>query len=137
MEGHWGMGSTISSHASNRRFEVGAPGGGKGKDDTAKQLRLALSDRIEDNLTSLLAKAEEILIANRIQVLALAHALETHKTMSGEDVAAVIDGHQGSLVDGRPYLQSDLQEKIEQYHVASLAAHREHRTPDVALPIIA
>jgi ATP-dependent Zn protease len=32
MEGHWGMGSTISSHASNRRFEVGTPGGGKGKD---------------------------------------------------------------------------------------------------------
>ena len=137
MEGHWGMGSTISSHASNRRFEVGAPGGGKGKDDTAKQIRLALSDRIEDNLTSLLAKAEEILIVNRIQVLALAHALETHKTMSGEDVAAVIDGHQGSLVDGRPYMEIDLQEKIEQYHVASLVAHREHRTPDVALPIIA
>ena len=57
--------------------------------------------------------------------------------MSGEDVAAVIDGHQGSLVDGRPYMEIDLQEKIEQYHVASLVAHREHRTPDVALPIIA
>jgi ATP-dependent Zn protease len=137
MEGHWGMGSTISSHASNRRFEVGAPGGGKGKDDTAKQIRLALSDRIEDNLTGLLAKAEEILIANRKQVLALAHALETHKTMSGEDVAAVIDGLQGSLVDGRPYMEIDLQERIEQYHDASLVAHREHRTPDVALPIIA
>ncbi len=137
MEGHWGMGSTISSHASNRRFEVGAPGGGKGKDDTAKQIRLALSDRIEDNLTGLLAKAEEILIANRKEVLSLAHALETHKTMSGEDVAAVIDGTQGALVDGRPYLDSNLQEKIEEYHVASLVAHREHRTPDVALPIIA
>jgi len=137
MEGHWGMGSTISSHASNRRFEVGAPGGGKGKDDTAKQIRLALSDRIEDNLTGLLAKAEEILIANRKQVLALAHALETHKTMSGEDVASVIDGLQGSLVDGRPYMDVDLQERIEQYHDASLVAHREHRTPDVALPIIA
>lgn len=137
MEGHWGMGSTISSHASNRRFEVGAPGGGKGKDDTAKQIRLALSDRIEDSLTGLLAKAEEILITNRMQVLALAHALETHKTMSGEDVAAVIDGLQGSLVDGRPYMEIELQERIERYHVASLVAHREHRTPDVALPIIA
>ena len=137
MEGHWGMGSTISSHASNRRFEVGAPGGGKGKDDTAKQIRLALSDRIEDSLTGLLAKAEEILITNRMQVLALAHALETHKTMSGEDVAAVIDGLQGSLVDGRPYMEIELQERIERYHVASLVAHREHRTPDVGLPIIA
>jgi cell division protease FtsH len=137
MEGHWGMGSTISSHASNRRFEVGAPGGGKGKDDTAKQIRHALSDRIEDNLTGLLAKAEEILIANRKEVLSLAHALETHKTMSGEDVAAVIDGVKGSLVDGRPYLESELQLRIEKYHEASLVAHRNHRTPDIALPVIA
>ena len=103
MEGHWGMGSTISSHVSNRRFEMGSPGGGKGKDDTEKQMRLALSDRIEENLGKLLTQAEEILVANRNQVLALAHALETYKTMSGEDVAAVIEGERGSIVDGRPY----------------------------------
>jgi ATP-dependent Zn protease len=104
MEGHWGMGSTISSHVSNRRFEMGAPGGGKGKDDTEKQMRMALSDRIEENLGKLLVQAEEILRENRNQVLALAHALETFKTMSGEDVAAVIEGVQGSVVDGRPHL---------------------------------
>ena len=47
MEGHWGMGSTISSHASNKRNEVGAPGAGKGKDDNGKEIRIALADRIE------------------------------------------------------------------------------------------
>lgn len=136
MEGHWGMGSTISSHASNRRFEMGAPGGGKGKDDSDKQMRMALSDRIEENLSSLLMQAEEILRENRSQVLALAHALETHKTMSGEDVAAVIEGVQGSIVDGRPYLDPNFLEEIEKYHSASVVAHREHRIPDVHLPAI-
>ena len=136
MEGHWGMGSTISSHASNRRFEMGAPGGGKGKDDSDKQMRMALSDRIEENLSALLSKAEEILRENRNQVLALAHALETHKTMSGEDVAAVIEGTQGSIVDGRPYLDPEFLAEIEKYHSASVVAHREHRIPDVHLPVI-
>ena len=136
MEGHWGMGSTISSHASNRRFEVGAPGGGKGKDDSAKEMRRALADRIEDNLAGLLNRAQEILKENRNEVLALAHALETHKTLSGEDVAAVIDGLQGSIVDGRPYKDPLFLAKIESYHSASLVAHREHRTPDVVIPTI-
>jgi len=136
MEGHWGMGSTISSHVSNRRFEMGAPGGPKGKDDTEKQMRMALSDRIEENLGKLLIQAEEILRENRNQVLALAHALETYKTMSGEDVAAVIEGVQGSIVDGRPYLDPNVLAEIESYHRASVVAHREHRTPDVHLPVI-
>jgi cell division protease FtsH len=136
MEGHWGMGSTISSHVSNRRFEMGAPGGGKGKDDTDKQMRLALSDRIEENLSKLLTQAEEILRENRNEVLALAHALETYKTMSGEDVAAVIEGEKGSIVDGRPYLDPSFLAEIEKYHSASVVAHREHRVPDVHLPEI-
>ncbi|CAN2225214.1 AAA domain containing protein [Candidatus Nanopelagicaceae bacterium] len=136
MEGHWGMGSTISSHVSNRRFEMGSPGGGKGKEDTEKQMRMALSDRIEENLSSLLTQAEEILRENRNQVLALAHALETHKTMSGEDVAAVIEGVKGSIVDGRPYLDANFLGEIEKYHSASVVAHREHRIPDVHLPVI-
>ena len=136
MEGHWGMGSTISSHVSNRRFEMGSPGGGKGKEDTEKQMRMALSDRIEENLSSLLTQAEEILRENRNQVLALAHALETHKTMSGEDVAAVIEGVKGSIVDGRPYLDANFLGEIEKYHSASVVAHREHRIPEVHLPDI-
>lgn len=136
MEGHWGMGSTISSHASNRRFEMGSPGGGKGKDDSEKQMRMALSDRIEENLSSLLTQAEEILLKNRNQVLALAHALETYKTLSGEDVAAVIEGVQGSIVDGRPYLDTNFLAEIEKYHSASVVAHREHRVPDVHLPVL-
>ena len=136
MEGHWGMGSTISSHASNRRFEVGAPGGPKGKDDSAKEIRRALGDRIEDNLVGLLAKAEELLTENRSEVLSVAHALETHKTLSGDDVAAVIEGTPGTILDGSLYKDPDFIAKIEKYHEASLVAHRNHERPDVQIPLI-
>jgi len=135
MEGHWGMGSTISSHASNRRNEVGAPGGGRGKDDGKKELRMALSDRIENNLGSLLSRAEEILRENRNKVLSLAHALEIHKTISGEDVIAVMVGGTGPLVDGRPYQNPENIAAIEKYHSASVIAHKEHERPDISIPV--
>lgn len=134
MEGHWGMGSTISSHASNRRFEIGSPGGAKG--GSSKELRGALGNRIEDHLSDLLKKAQKILKENRSQVLALAHALETYKTLSGEDVAAVIEGVQGSIVDGRPYKNKAFLVKIEKYHNAALVAHREHLTPEITIPAL-
>jgi len=136
MEGHWGMGSTISSHASNRRFEVGAPGGGKPKDDD-KEMRRALSDRIEDNLSSLLTKSEDLLRANRNQILAVAHALESHKTLSGADVHAVIEGTRGDVVDGSIYLKPENIALIEAYHQSALQAHKEHRKPELSLPLLA
>ena len=135
MEGHWGMGSTISSHASNRRYEVGAPGGNRGKDDGTKDLRMALGDRIENNLASLLTRAEEILLENKFKVLALAHALETYKTISGDDVIAVMKGEKGPLVDGRPYsIQANL-DAIWNYHLAALVAHKKHQSPDLQIPV--
>jgi len=136
MEGHWGMGSTVSSHASNKRFEVGAPGGG-GKEhrgDATKELRRSLADRIASNLASLLTKAEKILKENRDQVLSLAHALEVYKTLSGEDVAAVIDGVEGPMVDGRPYTKSKNIKTLEAYHEAAMKAHKDHNSPSIALP---
>src|SRR5215475_10096700 len=105
MEGFWGMGTTVSSYSSARRLEVGAPGGGrpgaKGEDPSMRA-RNALADRIEDNLSTLLTKTEVILRDNERHILALAHALETHKTLSGEDVTAVLEGTTGPLVDGAP-----------------------------------
>jgi ATP-dependent Zn protease len=135
MEGHWGMGSTVSSHASNRRFEVGTPGGGKSPGDDAKAVKAMLADRIETNLEDLLKKAEEILTLNRTKVLALAHALEIHKTISGDDVTAVMTGEVGPLVDGRPYQDPTKIEEIERYHEAALRAHQGHLRPDISIPV--
>ena len=136
MEGHWGMGSTVSSHASNKRNEVGAPGAGKGKDDNGKEIRIALADRIETNLSSLLNRAEVILRDNREKVLTLAHALETYKTLTGDDVKAVINSEKGPLVDGRPYREIANIEAIEKYHQSAVKAHKEHKKPEIPLPVL-
>lgn len=135
MEGHWGMGSTVSSYASSRRMELGAPGGIK-QSENKQEMRRALSDRIEDNLSVLLTKSEELLKANRNHVLAVAHALETYKTLSGNDVHAVIEGRMGDVLDGSVYHDPANLALLESYHQSALIAHREHRKPDMALPAL-
>ena len=136
MEGHWGMGSTISSHASNRRNETGTPGGTRGgkNESGARELQRGLADRIEANLAALLKEAESILKKNRGKVLSLAHALEVHKTISGDDLVAVMEGGVGPLADGRPYLKVANIKRLEEYHKAVLVAHKAHQTPSTQLP---
>ena len=103
-------------------------------DDGARELRRALADRIEDNLSGLLAKAEMVLRDNKGNVLSLAHALEIHKTISGEDVVAVMEGRKGPLVDGAPYQNPENVAAIERYHESALTAHKGHEKPDVEIP---
>jgi cell division protease FtsH len=136
MEGYWGMGSTVSSHSASRRLEVGAPGGGrsKGAHEAEAQMRQALADRIEDNLGRLLKRVEQTLAENRDTVLCIAHALETHKTVSGEDVAAVIEHRPGPLIDGRAYGDPAFVQRLREYHEAAVLAHREHGKLNVVLP---
>jgi cell division protease FtsH len=139
MEGYWGMGSTVSSYSTARRLEVGSPGGGrggpqKGGEQTEAVLRRALADRIEDQLGELLERAEAILRDNRTAVLALAHALETHKTLTGEDVEAVLEGTRGTSVDGSVYRESHFLTRLEEYHAAAAGAHRGHTGITLTMP---
>ena len=139
MEGFWGMGTTVSSYSTAKRLEVGSPGGGRGGalkkgQDPEAHVRHALADRIEDQLTTLLDRVEEILRENRGQVLALAHALETYKTLSGEDVVAVLEHSRGPLVDGRPYADESFLAALNDYHQSAARAHREHSQEQLHLP---
>jgi ATP-dependent Zn protease len=139
MEGFWGMGTTVSSYSTAKRLEVGSPGGGRGGalkkgQDPEAQARRALADRIEDNLTTLLGRVEEVLKENRNHVLALAHALETHKTLSGEDVVAVMEHTRGPLIDGRPYADENFMAALSDYHLAAARAHREHSQQQLNMP---
>jgi cell division protease FtsH len=141
MEGFWGMGSTVSSYSSAKRLEVGSPGGGQGGrnkkgQDPEAEMRRALADRIEDNLSTLLDRVEQIITDCRGQVLCLAHALETHKTLSGDDVVAVLEHTQGPLIDGRPYADAELLQQLEDYHAGAAVAHREHSREPLRLPAI-
>ncbi len=147
MEGFWGMGSTVSSYSTAKRLEVGSPGGGQGGrnkkgQDPEAEMRRALADRIEDNLNGLLSRVEEIITENRAQVLSLAHALETHKTLTGDDVVAVIERRPGPFVDGRPYADPGLIERLEDYHRGAAVAHVEHSQialsmPEIPQPVLA
>jgi cell division protease FtsH len=140
MEGFWGMGSTVSSYSTAKRLEVGAPGGGRGGtrkkgQDPEAEVRRALADRIEDKLSSLLGRTEEILRENENQVLSLAHALETHKTLSGEDVVAVLEHQRGPLVDGTPYGDAAFLAQLRDYHQAVARAHRDHSQVQLTMPV--
>ena len=134
MEGYWGMGKTVSSYATARRLEAGTPGGGnrrprqRGHGPRADAVA-GLADRIEDNLGRLLVRAEEILRENERQVLALAHALETHKTLSGEDVTAVFEGRAARWSTARPTRTTRSSTRLREYHPAAARAHREHSQP--------
>jgi len=140
MEGFWGMGTTVSSYSTAKRLEVGSPGGGRGGtlkkgQDPEAQVRHALADRIEDKLHELLGQTEEIIKENRNHVLALAHALETHKTLSGEDVVAVLEHRRGPLVDGTPYADERFLGQLSEYHDSAARAHRDHSMQQLALPV--
>ncbi len=141
MEGYWGMGKTVSSASASRRLEGSTPGGA-GRSNTSPVGDRGtmpgvqrLADRIEDNLSTLLVKAESILRDNERYVLALAHALETHKTLSGEDVTAVFDGGRGPAVDGSPYADDAFIARLREYHLAAAQAHREHSQPHLPMPV--
>ena len=129
MEGFWGMGTTVSSYSTAKRLEVGSPGGGRGGtlkkgQDPEAQVRHALADRIEDKLGVLLGRTEEIIRENQRDVLALAHALEKYKTLSGEDVVAVLEHTRGPLVDGTPYGDESFMAELAEYHKAAARAPR-------------
>jgi len=140
MEGFWGMGSTVSSYSTGLRMETGSPGGRRGVPgtdgkDAKAQARHALADRIEDNLKTLLDRTEQLLRENRNDILAVAHALETHKTISGEDVIAVLEHTTGPLVDGRPYADERFIAELGDYHLAAARAHREHGQVKLTMPV--
>jgi cell division protease FtsH len=133
MEGYWAMGDTIASHAvtlgglrNAQPIETGADrnmwDGGFG-------------GRIEARLRDLYDATWTLLEQNRPQVLALAHALETHKTITGEDVAAVVEGTVGPTVDGRPYHDPGFGQMLENYHAAVVRAHREHGGVGAPIPV--
>jgi hypothetical protein len=150
MESQWGMGSGISSLPALQDLQIGGgtpedrknkgKGGGIGFGVELKVRRDEaggpLPQRIESNLVRLLEEAEQLLDQHRAQVLSLAHALETHKTLSGEDVVAVLEGKRGELVDGTPYRDTAFLERLERYHEKAVVAHTQHAPLTEPMPVL-
>jgi ATP-dependent Zn protease len=153
MESQWGMGSSVSSLPALQDLQIaagspeprgrahrGGRGGGIGfgadlgtrpRDESAHE---RMGQRIEANLARLFEDAERILREHRAQALALAHALETFKTLNGDDVIAVLEGSRGPIVDGTPYKDPVFGAALEAYHTAAVEAHRRHASVSTPLP---
>ena len=93
-----------------------------------------IAEEVERRLGELYARTEALLSEHRRDVLAVTHALEVHSTISGDDVAAVIEGRQGPVVDGRSYVEPEFQARLEEYHAAAVEAHRVRHERPPALP---
>ncbi|HET6713209.1 MAG TPA: AAA family ATPase [Actinomycetota bacterium] len=95
----------------------------------------AFGQSVEDKLAELYERTSSLLEQNRAEVLALAHALETVKTITGDDVEAIIEGTPGPTVDGRPYHDPAFAQMLERYHEAVLRAHRDHAGVESRIPV--
>jgi cell division protease FtsH len=125
MLGVYGMGDSIASIA-------GRPGGAIG--DLKEGISASLDERVEAKLRDMYDKVEKLLGERRKDVLAVAHALEVHKTITGEDVEAIMTKTMGVNLDGSVYGDSELMRHIEKYHAAAAQAHWQHDPVGVPLP---
>ncbi len=125
MEGLWGMGQTYRSHAPDAVVQM----------DGTRSIKYdkTVTERAEEHLAALAMTTRELLTQHREKVLAVAHALETYKTISGDDIVAIIEGGSGPIVDGTPY--ADARGQLEAYHQQALAVH-EGRDKGMVLPLV-
>ena len=98
--------------------------------------RPSLGRRVEDKLQRAATSAPSgCSCENRSTVLAVAHALETHKTLTGDDIEAIIEGREGRCVDGRPYHTPEFATAARGSTTAGASPPtRRHGKVDVALP---
>jgi cell division protease FtsH len=132
MEGLWGMGGQYGSYAATRAPHEAHPVA-DGNDRNV--LETEFGRRVEANLAALAERTGDLLAQNRASVLAVGHALELHKTISGQDVTAIIDGEVGPVVDGRPYHEPEFAAELEAYHLRAVAAHLGDRSLPMPVPV--
>jgi ATP-dependent Zn protease len=131
MQGLWGMGGQYGSYAVTPAPQDAHPVA-DGQDRAVAET--ALGKRAEAHLAVLAERTGTLLQEQRANVLAVGHALEMHKTITGEDVSAIIDGTEGPVVDGRPYHTPEFAATLEDYHQEVMVAHR-GRDRDISLPV--
>jgi ATP-dependent Zn protease len=136
MMAYHGMGTTIGSHRVTKAAFSGRSMGTAEDGTDRNLLETELGSRVEARLRELYDETWTVLEQHRRHVLVVAHALETHKTMSGDDVAALIEGTKGPLIDGRPYADPAFVDELERYHEEAVEAHRSHAKVAVPLPVV-
>jgi cell division protease FtsH len=90
---------------------------------------------IERKLQELYDRTMTLLREHRADVLRVAHALETRRTITGEDVEAILQGHVGPNIDGSRYQDPRFIDELEAYHEACVAAHLQHGGVEGRIPV--
>jgi cell division protease FtsH len=132
MEGLWGMGGQYASYAVTPAPQDAHPVA-DGQDRAV--FETTLGRRAEAHLAELADRTGALLRENRSNVLAVGHALEMHKTITGQDVSAIIDGTEGPVVDGRPYHTPEFSATLEEYHLRVMVAHRGRDGVPLPVPV--
>ena len=120
MEGRHAMGSTITSFT---EFTAGDP------------TKAEFDRRVEARLQELYARAQKLIEENETFVMAIAHALERHHTITGEDIDAIAKGTKGPIVDGAWYQTPEFGFAYRRFHERAVQAHLDQSKLDVPLPM--
>jgi ATP-dependent Zn protease len=130
---YYAMGETIAARSVNLASLRGAQPLETGSDRAMFDSEFGKA--IDAKLRELYERVWKLLEQNRPEVLAVAHALEIHKTLTGDDITAIMEGTVGPNVDGRPYRDPVFQQMLEKYHAAVVRAHREHGGVGAPIPV--
>ena len=133
MLAYYAMGDTVAARSVTLASIRGAEALETGTDRSL--FDSGFGKQVDAKLASLRDQTSDLLGESRVDVLAVAHALEMHKTITGDDVAAVIEGKVGSTVDGRPYADPAFRQMLEHYHAAAERAHKDHSGLTTPIPV--
>lgn len=128
-----GMGRTIGSRLVTIPEMTGASS--RPSDGMDRQfLESEIGRDVEAKLQDLLDQVHSLLDQNRWFVCAIAHALESHLTITGEDIDAIYRGIRGPTVDGAVYRTDWFLREYGSYLTAAHEAHQGHVPLVLPLP---
>lgn len=114
------MGESLTSHGSG--------------DDLSDHQRQEFDQRVEAKLQELYQRTFELIDANRWFLAAIAHALQQHHTITGEDIDAIYKGHVGPTLDGSVYRSEGFLEQYGAYLASAQEAHEAQGQIRVLMP---
>ncbi|HEY7703231.1 MAG TPA: AAA family ATPase [Acidimicrobiia bacterium] len=115
MEGAWGMGRGLVSFSGTKSNQAG------GTDNPVSVALRARGPQVEELLDQLYAQVSALLEEHHDQVLAVAAALEEHKTISGDDVAEIMGTKPGERSMREPKGWRQVSEKVAEDRKAEAA----------------
>jgi hypothetical protein len=93
-----------------------------------------LDRRVEAKLHEIFDRATVLLSENRWFVQAVANAMLSKRTITGEDVDAIYQGGDGPTVDGEWYHRPSTRALLDDFHGAARRAHEVHEVAFDVLP---